>query len=68
MPAQVLFSEYNLGRQFNVSDVWSRWVDPSANLIIQGVGDNKGHFIIEGAPEETIAQLSAFLDRLGVDY
>ena len=67
MPTHVLFSEYNLGRQFNVSEVWERWVDPSAGLTIEGIGGQKGHFIVEEAPDETLEQINNFLDRLGVD-
>jgi len=69
MPTHVLYSIANLGATFNVSEVWSEWVnEPEAGLTVEGVGDEKGHFIIEEAPEETVEQLGAFLDRLGVDY
>jgi haloacetate dehalogenase len=46
--------------------VWTRWVDPKLSLTVQGVGGQRGHLIIEEAPDETIAQLKDFMDRLGV--
>jgi haloacetate dehalogenase len=68
MPTHILFSIYNLETMsgFNVSEVWSRWVAPGVNLTTGGVGDNRGHFIIEEAPDETVAQLNDFMDQLGV--
>ena len=50
IPTHVLFSEANLGAQFDVMAVWSEYVHASAGLTIQGIGEQKGHFIIEGAP------------------
>ena len=69
IPTHILYSVYNLEEQsgFNVSDVWSRWVDPSAGLTTQGICCGQGHFIIELAPSETVDQLNAFLDRVGTD-
>ncbi|KAF2167529.1 hypothetical protein M409DRAFT_22336 [Zasmidium cellare ATCC 36951] len=66
LPTHILYSEYNLGAQFDVQQVWSNYTDPSANLTVKSVGDKKGHFIIEEAPDETVAQLNTFMDRLGV--
>lgn len=84
IPTHIMYSEYNLGRQFDVEGVWKDYTDPSAGLTVKGVGEKRGHFIIEEAPgesftrssrtvncadnetDEAIAQLEAFMDRLGV--
>ncbi|KAK4500865.1 hypothetical protein PRZ48_009057 [Zasmidium cellare] len=66
LPTHILYSEYNLGRQFDVLDVWKDYCEPSAGLTVKGVGGKRGHFIIEEAPDEAIKQLGAFMDRLGV--
>ena len=52
IPTHVLYSIYNLGLAFDVPAIWANYTDPSANLKVQGVGDRKGHFIIEEAPSE----------------
>jgi haloacetate dehalogenase len=68
IPIHVLYSIYNLETLsgFNVSDVWSRWVEPNVSLTVGGIGGQRGHFIIEEAPEDTVAQLHDFMDTLGV--
>lgn len=68
MPTHVEYSQYNLEELsgFNVSEIWSRWVDPSAGLTTEGICCGQGHFIIELAPQQTVDQLNGFLDRLGV--
>ncbi|MCJ1395261.1 hypothetical protein MMC18_008145 [Xylographa bjoerkii] len=66
IPCHVLYSIYNLGSEFDVPTVWGRWVDASAGLTVEGIGGNKGHFIVEEAPDETIEQINTFLDRLNV--
>lgn len=50
IPTHIMYSEFNLGAQFNVAEVWGKYTDPSAGLTVKGVGDKKGHFIIEEAP------------------
>nr|POF04271.1 fluoroacetate dehalogenase [Quercus suber] len=67
IPTHVMYSIYNLGSAFDVLDVWRNYTHPSAGVTVQGVGEGKGHFIIEEAPDETIEQLNAFMDRLGVE-
>ncbi|KAI1611052.1 Alpha/Beta hydrolase protein [Exophiala viscosa] len=68
MPTHVLYSYSNLvvASGFNVSETWSRWVEPSAGLTTGPVCCGQGHFIIELAPQDSIDQLDAFMDRLGV--
>ena len=68
MPMHVEYSHYNLVQQsgFNVQAIWDEYVDPSAGLTTKGICCGQGHFIIELAPQETIEQLDAFLDRIGV--
>lgn len=68
MPTHVMFSEYNLVTLsgFDVPETWAPYVESSAGLTTEGVCCGQGHFIIELAPQQTIDQLNAFLDRLGV--
>lgn len=68
MPTHVEYSEYNLVQLsgFNVSEVWSRWVDEGVDLTTEGICCGQGHFIVELAPQQTVDQLNGFLDRLGV--
>jgi haloacetate dehalogenase len=49
-----------LGRWFDVIDVWRRWADD-----ITGRALDCGHFLAEERPEEVAAELCAFLDRAG---
>lgn len=67
IPMHVLYSESNLGAQFNsVSAVWSNFTHPSAGLTVEAIDGGHGHFIVEEAPVETVGQLMDFMDRLGV--
>lgn len=70
MPTHVMYSHDNLAivSGFNVSETWQRWIDPAwqHSLTTGPVCCGQGHFIIELAPDEAIAQLNAFMDRLGV--
>ena len=50
IPTHIMYSIYNLGSTFDVPKVWANWTAPSAGLTVKGVGDKKGHFIIEEAP------------------
>ncbi|KAK4554911.1 hypothetical protein LTR86_008059 [Recurvomyces mirabilis] len=52
IPTQVFFFEANLGAQFDMLAVWTRYVHPNAGLTIQGIGEQKEHFIIEETPDE----------------
>ncbi|KAH8805077.1 Alpha/Beta hydrolase protein [Xylogone sp. PMI_703] len=69
MPTHVLYAVASLETAFgfNVSEVWSRYVNPSAKLTTYGIGNGYGHFIVEEAPDQTVAQLNNFMDRLGVN-
>lgn len=68
MPTHIEYSHYNLVTLsgFDVAKVWSKYVDPSAGLTTEGVCCGQGHFIVELAPQQTIDQLNAFMDRLKV--
>ncbi|KAF2232673.1 alpha/beta-hydrolase [Viridothelium virens] len=68
MPLHILYSIYNLETLsgFNVAEIWSQWVSNGTNLTVQGIGGQRGHFIIEEAPDETITQINEFMDALGV--
>ncbi|KIV76915.1 hypothetical protein PV11_08764 [Exophiala sideris] len=68
MPTHVLYSYTNLVEVsgFDVEATWARWVNPSAGLTTGPVCCGQGHFIIELAPQQSIDQLNAFMDRLGV--
>lgn len=68
IPTHVEYSYYNLVElsQFDVHGIWENWTDPSAGLTTEAVTGGMGHFIVELAPQQTIGQLNAFLDRLGV--
>ena len=68
IPTHVEYSQYNLVEEsgFDVEAVWANWTNPSAGLTTEAVCCGQGHFIVELAPGETVNQLNAFLDRLGV--
>jgi hypothetical protein len=57
MPTHVLYSYYNLVEEsgFDVQKVWSEYVDQSAGLTTEGVCCGQRHFIVELAPEQTVA-------------
>ena len=57
IPTHVLYSIYNLGHEFNVPAVWANYTHASAGLTTKGIGEGKGHFIIEEAPGELVAEL-----------
>lgn len=68
IPTHVEYSYYNLVElsNFDVQGIWENWTDPSAGLTTEGITGGMGHFIVELAPQQTIGQLNAFLDRLMV--
>lgn len=69
-PTQVLYSYDNLVVVFgfNLTETWQRWVDPAyqPNLSFGPACCGQGHFIIELAPDQEVAQLNTFTDVLGV--
>lgn len=68
MPLHVEYSQFNLVTisNFDVHGIWAEYVTDSSLLTTQAVCCGQGHFIIELAPSESIAQLNAFMDSLGV--
>ena len=44
IPTHVLYSIYNLGKEFDVKAVWDNYTDQSAGLPVQGIGGQKRHF------------------------
>jgi len=53
-PMHVEYSIFNLGQQFDVYAVWQNFTHPSADLTVKGIGDGRGHFIVEEAPGRSI--------------
>lgn len=44
VPTKVVYSEYNLDRQFpSLYDVWRLYVANETKLEIEGIGDQRGH-------------------------
>lgn len=68
MPTHVLYSYSNLPELsgFDAEKTWARCIDSGADLSPGPVCCGQGHFIIELAPDQAVAQLNAFMDRLGV--
>ena len=57
-PTHVLWAGRDeLGRWFDVLETWRRWCSPA----VTGRAIDAGHFLAEEAPEETAAELAAFL-------
>jgi haloacetate dehalogenase len=67
-PVHVLWAGRDeLGRWFDVVDVWRQWCDGP----VSGRALDCGHFLAEESPEQTTAELRSFLERAaarGVGY
>ncbi|QIW97750.1 hypothetical protein AMS68_003268 [Peltaster fructicola] len=68
MPLHVEYSQLNMVTYsgFDMKAIWGNYVDDMSLLTTQAVCCGQGHFIVELAPDETVAQLNEFMDKLGV--
>ncbi|MCJ1313909.1 hypothetical protein MMC25_007589 [Agyrium rufum] len=63
---RVVYSERNLGRQFgDLYAVWKPYMAEGVKLDVHGIGEDRGHFIVEEAPTATLALIEDFLEEFG---
>lgn len=62
MPTLLLYSAANLGRWYQMKEIWEKFVNN--RVTAYGIGDEAGHFINEEAPEECTEVLLEWLKTI----
>ena len=64
VPLLIMFSAAGMGSRFDMKAVWEEWVEEGVSMDVKPIGGGAGHFFAEERPEEAVAGLLGWIEKL----